>query len=252
MKQFLPQEIVEHILLRLTPESLIRFKCVCKSWYALINDPSFVNKHLHISINNSNISSSITLFLRWTRQELPLDDIFSSLSHRNDPSKQVLSLVNLKEHGDSNTDHLCAIQEFELPPVPKIEQADFPAFLVSSHCNGIICLYDSYAFLKETIVLCNPTLKEFKLLRTPCLLPEFVFSACGFGYDSKANDYKYVKLFHHTWEFETSRAYVYSLRTDSWREINIDLQGEYCPGVDKGVYSKDVYYWWNCGETKIR
>ena len=60
MKQFLPQEIVEHILLRLSPESLIRFKCVCKSWYALFNDPSFVN--MLLEDKNEDLKRMYNLF----------------------------------------------------------------------------------------------------------------------------------------------------------------------------------------------
>ena len=43
-------DVVIQILLKLPPESLLRFKSVCKSWYALINDPKFVTKHLSNSL----------------------------------------------------------------------------------------------------------------------------------------------------------------------------------------------------------
>lgn len=44
----------------------------------------------------------------------------------------------------------------------------------------------------------------------------------GFGYDSRANEYKVVKS-----GFDRSknlRAEVYHLSTDSWRELNFDIE----------------------------
>ncbi|KAH7569033.1 hypothetical protein ACOSP7_012208 [Xanthoceras sorbifolium] len=45
-KQFLPHEIIFEILSWLPAESLLRFKCVCKEWYYLIQDRDFIKKHL--------------------------------------------------------------------------------------------------------------------------------------------------------------------------------------------------------------
>ncbi|PON70370.1 F-box domain containing protein [Parasponia andersonii] len=68
-RQDLPEEIVEEILIRLSPESLTRFKRVCKSWYALIKDPAFINKQHRLSLgaNEASSSWSVTFFLKWTR-----------------------------------------------------------------------------------------------------------------------------------------------------------------------------------------
>ncbi|KAG5591499.1 hypothetical protein H5410_042013 [Solanum commersonii] len=39
-------DIVNEILLRCPVKSLLRFKCACKNWYALIKTPDFVQQHL--------------------------------------------------------------------------------------------------------------------------------------------------------------------------------------------------------------
>ncbi|KAK4595738.1 hypothetical protein RGQ29_014004 [Quercus rubra] len=44
--EVLPEDLVIQILLWLPVVSLLRYKCVCKSWYALINGQNFINKHL--------------------------------------------------------------------------------------------------------------------------------------------------------------------------------------------------------------
>ncbi|EYU20296.1 hypothetical protein MIMGU_mgv1a018445mg [Erythranthe guttata] len=43
---YVPSEIIENILLRLPVKSLMRFKCVSKSWEATISDPEFIANHL--------------------------------------------------------------------------------------------------------------------------------------------------------------------------------------------------------------
>lgn len=46
----LPNDIiVSHILPKLPVKSLVRFKCVCKSWRSLICNPSFSDQHLALS-----------------------------------------------------------------------------------------------------------------------------------------------------------------------------------------------------------
>ncbi|PON56070.1 F-box domain containing protein [Trema orientale] len=42
----LPDDVTLEILLRLDPKSLMRFKCVCKSWKSIINHSCFINMHL--------------------------------------------------------------------------------------------------------------------------------------------------------------------------------------------------------------
>ena len=59
----MPEEMVVQILARLHPKSLMRFECVRKSWYALINDPQFVNKHPH---SYNDVSSSTRILLKGT------------------------------------------------------------------------------------------------------------------------------------------------------------------------------------------
>jgi hypothetical protein len=54
MSDYLPDEVVVDILHRLPVKSLIRFRCVCKSWNSLIQTPAFIDSHLNQSIENNN------------------------------------------------------------------------------------------------------------------------------------------------------------------------------------------------------
>jgi hypothetical protein len=58
MANELPEDLVTLILLWLPVVSLLRFKCVCKSWYALITHQNFVRKHL---LHNKNSNTHLLL-----------------------------------------------------------------------------------------------------------------------------------------------------------------------------------------------
>lgn len=243
MKRFcneMPEEIVEDILLRLPPKSLKSCKCVCKSWYDMIDNPSFITKQLHVSIENNRHSSPVTLCFGWTYQELSVEEVFTG-QYKYLGGEYVLSLVTIHKD-DNDGGHLpCVIEEINIPFALK-GKGHFPPFLTGAHCNGIICFYD-LSYYEERVVLCNIELGEFKLLRTPCL-SGFQFSGAGFGYDPKANDYKFVKVFSST-GFDMSRAQIYTFGTDSWGEV--DLKGICCHLGSVGVYCRGFYYWWNTG-----
>ena len=54
MSDYIPPDVVTEILLRLPSKSLIRFRCVCKSWDTLIFSSEFISKHLNFTTNNNN------------------------------------------------------------------------------------------------------------------------------------------------------------------------------------------------------
>src|ERR1044072_8275998 len=43
------EEVIIEILMRLPVKSLVRFKCVCKSWFSLISDPHFASSHFELA-----------------------------------------------------------------------------------------------------------------------------------------------------------------------------------------------------------
>lgn len=251
----MPEEVMEEILLRLPPKSLMRFKCVSNSWYDLVTEPSFINKHLLLNANNGKTSSSTTLLLRWKLRGQSLDDLLKCNFHDDHHwDEQVLSLVTIfnrdyKDNDENNDQIPCVVEELNMQLSPNGEELGFLPTLVGSHCSGIICLVDCFPQHKDVIYLCNPSLREFKLISTPCRPPNLTSVEYGFGYDPKADDYKFVRILscsdYSTESGLVSRAQVYSLGTDSWREIKMDMKLRYYNGSGKGVYLKGVYYWWN-------
>jgi len=53
---FLPDELIVEVLSFLPVNSLVQFKCVCKSWKTLISHPTFVKLHLKRSARNKHIA----------------------------------------------------------------------------------------------------------------------------------------------------------------------------------------------------
>lgn len=137
---------------------------------------------------------------------------------------------------DNSNDQLpCVLEEISFPPLPKEDEKNFLQRMVTTNCNGIICLSEGGLIRKHTIVLCNPSVVEFKIIHTPCLQPDSRPSGCGFGYDPKTDDYKYAEL------YLSNKALVYSLRNNSWKEIEANLKNNRCYTQPHGVCTARVF-----------
>ncbi|XVF58353.1 hypothetical protein PTKIN_Ptkin07bG0059800 [Pterospermum kingtungense] len=219
----LPRDLFLEIFLRLPVESLTRFKCVCKSWYALINDPKFISMHLNYNSNNHEfVLIKRCLFKCLAKKE----NMFSLVSRNNFSS--VNMVVDL--------------------PLYKKE----PYLQILGHCDGIICLSN----YRDYIVLCNPATKESMVLPKPCLpcfssnpnlIPQI--SALGFGYDIKNVQYKVVRIVSYWEEFgdilpQRSRVEVYTMGTDCWREIEnakVPANVQFSPCFE--TYFNGAFHW---------
>ncbi|CAL1409577.1 unnamed protein product [Linum trigynum] len=208
----LPADLVIEIFRKLPAASTLAvLRCVCKSWRAHLSDPSFLRRILVID-DDLDGSRQIMTF-RLTDDQKPL---FSPCSYDTllplsaDPPQPVLLLSAAGE------DLRCH---------------------VVGHDNGIFCLGDGIGY-PGGFHLHNPATSETKALPpSPFTLPEYFGHSCGhmFGFDSKANDYKFIRLrkviFHHEWkrvqdgqkDKGVSFAEVYSLRNDSWSKVETDV-----------------------------
>ncbi|XP_042987369.1 F-box/kelch-repeat protein At3g06240-like [Carya illinoinensis] len=99
--------------------------------------------------------------------------------------------------------------------------------------NGPVCLHDSGSW--NNTLLWNPATKETKVVpisNMPLLSADYdivSLNDIGFGFDAKTYDYKIISHFH-LYELDpyleqyspiiTYRSEVYTLRADSWREID--------------------------------
>ena len=99
-----PSEMTEEILWRLDVKSLMKVKCVCKSWFSLISNPRFMNDHIKHQV---------------PRVLLLHDDPINY-------SRDIFTVLNLENFDDIET-HIFPLKH---------------QVLVGSQ-NGVICLLDS-------------------------------------------------------------------------------------------------------------
>ncbi|XP_050384231.1 F-box protein At4g22390-like [Argentina anserina] len=222
-----PESMVPLIFCRLPPKSLMRFKCIQKSWNSLINSRHFVAEHLRF---HNNLSSSTTILLR---RPVSCRDI-------------VCSLLTLRSERDGQEDNLnFDIEDIHFPPsIGLITRAQFienhghtrDCADIVGHCCGIICLS---LYHPSDLVLYNPAIKAFKLIPEPCLpgLREIDFRSTAFGYDPVSEDFILVIIASFGYIYygegggrlalEPLRAEMYTTSTDSWKEIKIaNLENE--------------------------
>jgi F-box interacting protein len=188
----LPDEVVYDILTLLPVKSLIRFRCVSKSWNLIISNPIFIKKHLDrakslLSNNNHN-----GFLIYW------------------DPSscKQLCTFVY-------NSDRTWTeISWYEIP---------FSDTFIVDFCNGMFCLHN---YEDEILYLWNPRIRKFKMLLATPHFTDLSSApvAYGFGYHSQNNDFKILRIV--VLESKVAEAEVYTLSTDSWRRVVISLESE--------------------------
>jgi F-box interacting protein len=223
MANELPEDLVTQILLCLPVVSLLRFKSVCKSWYALITNQNFITKHL---LHNKN---SNTQHLLLTTRD-----------------KTIVSTISQETLQISHT---------PLPPRYLGIDKKIPVFVVGS-CNGLVCLHDFHEFsVDENFfyefhdVIWNPATKETNVIPksnlrsiiTPAHYHNRI-QAMGFGFDAKTNDYKIIRILAISdYEGVIQRSEVYSLNSDSWREV---VDGPSYKGlIDMGKCSNGMASW---------
>ncbi|KAI3448478.1 hypothetical protein Pfo_005143 [Paulownia fortunei] len=192
MMPTLPFDMIVVILLMLPTKTLVKFQCICKAWRNLIRDPMFIKKHFQIRVSKGNG------YLLYT------------------PLKTLL------------TQTLDIEIPFELVSM---------SFIIVGSSNGLLCLTDTNSF-GTTIYMCNPSIRQYRVINFP--ITDVIGSsdqshvniALGFGYYDETNDYKIVRIaspsdeddIESSFNYEgvKSKIEVYSLITNSWKNIEVD------------------------------
>lgn len=170
----------------------------------------------------------------------------------------VLSLFNLCHDNvdDNNLDS--NLEDLIIPAVSMGLEKEYTH--ISGHCDGILCIFD----LRDNVILCNPSIKEFKLLPESQLVlssqDDFSKVYVGFGYDLISKSYKVVRIISYGRDCGEGgyifiippKAEVYTLGTHSWREIETHnmvtnntivwpIELAYCPFFF--MFCKGMVYW---------
>ncbi|CAK8542482.1 unnamed protein product [Lathyrus sativus] len=185
----LPEELITEILLRLTVNTLLRCKSVCKSWFSIISNPHFATSHFQIAASSTN-----KLVCLGNNSETLTVDFNASLN--NESSYAFLHLRTCLNIGGS--------------------------------CRGFLFLHmyrDFYLLNPATRVHIQIPASPITIV-SDFNLETFLY---GFAYDHSTDDYLIVlgsyeyRAFNHRVPcaiyFE-----IFSLRTNRWKHIKSDSQ----------------------------
>ncbi|KAK6142305.1 hypothetical protein DH2020_022653 [Rehmannia glutinosa] len=201
MSEYLPQEVVIQILTKLPPKTLIKFRCVSKTWNSLISSPYFISMHTQQTLLSDSGTNQI-IVRRYSK----------------DQNSEVYS-VHLDKEDQFPDDKNIRIE------YPFRDCIRFYYRIVGS-CNGVFCLFDDLFGQADSILLWNPVIKRKVILPAPQASfenMEYYMFVLGFGFDVVNNDYKVVRMAY----IQGDNGYivppeveVYALSTKNWHKIN--------------------------------
>lgn len=206
------ENLIIEILSRLSVKDLLKFKSVCKSWYAIISSPNFVSKHLNNYYN------------------------------RNDDWRGCLLVQHYVSYAEILLYELLVDETPRTLAYEVLDRTPMHSSYVCGPCDGLYYVYH-YDFSGRA--LWNPAINEFKILPEiickPDLPAQFTYASnevYGFGFDHVIGNYKVVVMKGY-WKTDPNddsdlkhpvSVLVYSLRTDSWR---------YCGDLAKAYHLED-------------
>lgn len=178
---YFPREILEEIFHRLPLKSLVNCIFVCKFWKSIISDHFFICDHLNRTIQSNTDISSLFLFFSLKK---------SVEGFKYYESQDFYSLHSDVHHKSDHYDTSSMI------PLFTSEHKE-----VVGTCNGLVCVADYSVLESSDIIIWNPCIQKYMVLPKPSVSIGFcdtdhkskrVFF--GFGFDSKAKDFKVVRL----------------------------------------------------------
>ncbi|XP_074265358.1 putative F-box/kelch-repeat protein At3g17540 [Silene latifolia] len=197
---YVPPEVWSQIFAALPTKTLVRLRCVCKSWCSIIDHPTFVSMHLQIfKINSGN-------------------------------DKLLLSLEDL---GGEDTGCLVTVREAEtLRNTGRIfRKSDSYSYHMIAGCNGLFLVNRKYSphrpfygknhrrLQREELRLWNPCIRKSLVLPTRPRSPLLKNSVYLLGFDAVSKDYKVVAIaidYCQAEETTKTDVAVYRLSNQQW------------------------------------
>ncbi|KAH0693798.1 F-box protein At3g07870-like [Solanum tuberosum] len=228
----LPEDLVVDILLMLPVEPLLRFKCVCKHWYALIKSESFIEKHFHHKNNRARLLIC-NLKLEKEEHTLVKSVVVSLLPEKIVPGVTPEQKILL---------HLPRTDYFKC---------------VAGPVNGLFLLQEVFCEYGVRLSLWNPATREFwPLPPEPFEIKHFFCDydhQFGLGFDLLTQDYivVWIRVFFDNQgrgQGQEQGGYphvyvcVYSSCDNSWK--NLEFPSSFTSGsLYFVIYLNGVYYW---------
>ena len=212
---YFPVEIISEILLRLGVKSLVRFTCVSKSWCSIISNNSFAFAHLSPTnrSHNNHIGDRlllVTISCKTNDRHRYVTTVITAWFGKQVIEEQEQSTKSFNEHKELKFKHR-SLKHFDLVGCS----------------NGLVLIKLDV----DTLLLWNPLLRKFVTLPKPDNIGYEeklqVFSiGWGFGFDSRTNDYKAVKIIclENNGDAKLdSLVQVFSLATRCWKSFRVGV-----------------------------
>ncbi|KAK3144971.1 hypothetical protein QOZ80_4AG0320550 [Eleusine coracana subsp. coracana] len=132
--------LISEIFLRLPVDSLVRVKCVCRSWRAAVEDPAFVRRHLDLSRARTPPSLLV----------IPSADDPDDHDASESSTAGVISIHRLVLDRARNDDTDVAL-------VLERKASTTNGIFHPTHCDGLVAL----ATPTGQVFVCNPATREF-------------------------------------------------------------------------------------------
>ncbi|KAL6200042.1 hypothetical protein ACLB2K_029824 [Fragaria x ananassa] len=192
MSDYIPEDVVNKILLKLPIKSLMRCRVVCHSWN-IIKSSTFINTHLRSisQLHSENEDHDLLLLQGYADENGPV--IYSL--HWDDPE--------LSEYTNFITPTYTIVPD-----------------LIGT-CNGLLCLSTCSSLSAGRIILWNPSIRKYVFSSIPlsCFDGEENFA---FGYNSNDNDYKVLLLTDRQAEDDQTvhAGMVWSFASGDWKSFS--------------------------------
>ncbi|XP_074265335.1 F-box/kelch-repeat protein At3g23880-like [Silene latifolia] len=180
--KYLPPDLWASIIINLPVKTLLRFRCVCKSWCSIIDHPDFAYTNLKVCKIDSN-------------------------------ETKIVALESLGEYGTKGS-ALTIRQGKTLEETAHIFKSTDSYDLIG-RCNELLLLnrYVHYPNFKTEMRLWNPSIRKSLLIPT-CPL---VDAKCLLGFSPRCKDYKIVAMLSKQSKIHVA---VYTLREKTWSVRN--------------------------------
>ncbi|WCJ18632.1 hypothetical protein M5689_000967 [Euphorbia peplus] len=247
----LPSHILAAILCRLLIKEIAACKCLCKSLYAKISNPDFGRSEI-LPIVRTVVETNVS------RKFYPLefDQEGRSMKMFLYPAPGCNSeFEHLHVNMEFNTKLKIPVRNFPMVSSDAVEEITLNpkdhGYKVVNSCNGFICL--SEPSCGKPVIVCNPYTGEFISLPQLTNVAGYEYIDCGFGYSTKTNQYKVVRIFELDSPPERDSidrlAQVHILGTSSWKNIESDACSGYT--LTFPTYLNGSVHWFCHREEKL-
>ncbi|KAL3506568.1 hypothetical protein ACH5RR_031950 [Cinchona calisaya] len=221
------EDVIIEILSWLPVKSLLRIRCVSKSWLSLISSPNFIKLHVTKSFNNHEYTRHRLVF-----RSLEVADNYYKFRFKQGFFHPTFYDAQTTEPIDMD-DSIGCNEDVFVGPSPRMVY--FPIVNIVGSYNGLICV-TSYG----DIFLWNPSIRKSRKLPNfpPRLNSNNVYEFYAYGYDESNDDYKVFRILCGSEYYGTKGCLdLYSRNTNSWRRIE-DLKLILLEGfiIQKGSY----------------